>query len=114
SAAHVDAGGRVLYRVFMQRQEDGEPIATTAERGLIFPEPETRSVRLVLEEGRTLMPDGAILEFDRLVVPRRFDAETGPFRPRGENAREMTQPELWSAMQATEGAEWRDFAVEFH
>src|SRR5690606_24730062 len=66
SAANVDAGGRVLYRVFMQRQENGRPIAVTADRGLIVPDPETRTVRLVLEQGRTLMPDGALLEFDRL------------------------------------------------
>ena len=114
SAASVDAGGRALYRVFMQRQENGKPVAVTADRGLILPEPETRTVRLVLEDGRTLMPDGALLEFDRLVVPRQFDADEGPFRPRGENARELTQPELWSAMQTASGEELRRFAVEFH
>ncbi|WP_348246128.1 hypothetical protein, partial [Salmonella enterica] len=83
--------------------ENGKPVAVTAARGLIVPEPETRTVRLVLEDGRTLMPDGALLEFDRLVVPRQFDADEGPFRPRGENARELTQPELWSAMQVASG-----------
>lgn len=114
SAANVDAGGRVLYRVFMQRQENGEPVAVTADRGVILPEPETRTVRLLLEDGRTLMPDGAVLEFDRLFVPRQFDIDAGPFRPRGANARELTQPELWTAMQMSSGEEWRRFAVEFH
>lgn len=114
SAAHVDAGGRVLYRVFMQRQEEGKPVAVTAERGLIVPEPETHTVRLVLENGRTLMPDGAILKFDQLVVPHRFDMDGGPFRPRGEKARELTQPELWEAIQTAKGADLRRFQVEFH
>jgi lipopolysaccharide export system permease protein len=114
SAANVDAGGRVLYRVFMQRQEDGRPVAVTAARGLILPDPATRTVRLILEDGRTLMHDGSMLDFDRLVVPRRFDMEEGPFRPRGENARELTQPELWAAMHDAEGEEARRFAIEFH
>jgi lipopolysaccharide export system permease protein len=114
SAANVDAGGRALYGVFMQRQEDGKPVAVTAHRGLILPDPATRTVRLVLEDGRTLMHDGSLLEFDRLVVPRRFDMEEGPFRPRGENARELTQPELWAAMREADGEEARRFAIEFH
>jgi lipopolysaccharide export system permease protein len=114
SAANVDAGGRVLYRVFMQRQEEEGPVAVTAERGLVIPEPETNTVRLVLENGRTLLPDGERLDFDRLVVPRRFDVDTGPFRPRGENARELTQDEIWVAMSTATGEEARRFAVEFH
>lgn len=113
SAASVDAGGRALYRVFLQRQENGYPVAVTADRGLILPEPENRTVRLVLENGRTLLPDGTRLDFDRLVVPRQFDMDTGPFRPRGENARELTMTELWSAMD-TPGPEGRSFSVEFH
>lgn len=114
SAADVDAGGRVLYRVFMQRQLDGKPVAVTARRGLILPDPETHTVRLVLEDGRTLMPDGTLLEFDRLVVPHEFDMNGGPFRPRGSKARELTQPELWAAMQHASGEDLRRFQVEFH
>ncbi len=114
SAANVDAGGRVLYRVFMQRQEEEGPVAVTAERGLVIPEPETHSVRLVLENGRTLLPDGRRLDFDRLVVPRHFDMDTGPFRARGENARELTQGEIWAAMGSATGDEARRFAVEFN
>lgn len=113
SAASADAGGRALYRVFMQRVEDGKPFAVTAERGLVLPDPENQTVRLVLENGRTLLPDGDRLDFDRLVVPRRFDM-TGPFRPRGENARELTQNELWSAMHSADDATARAFALEFH
>lgn len=114
SAVNVDAGGRVLYRVFLQRQEEEGPVAVTAERGLVLPEPATNTVRLVLEDGRTLLPDGQRLDFDRLVVPRRFDMDSGPFRPRGENARELTQGEIWAAMGSATGEEARRFAVEFH
>jgi lipopolysaccharide export system permease protein len=114
SAATADAGGRVLYRVFLQREQDGRPVAVTAARGLVLPEPDGATVRLVLEDGRTLLPDGERLDFDRLVVPREFDSRTGPFRPRGENARELTFSELWAAMRAAEGAPARRFAVELH
>ena len=114
SAADVDAGGRALYRVFLQRQEEEGPVAVTAERGLVLPEPATNTVRLVLENGRTLLPDGQRLDFDQLVVPRRFDMDTGPFRPRGENARELTQGEIWSAMDGATGDEALRFEVEFH
>lgn len=114
SAATADAGGRVLYRVFLQRELDGRPVAVTAERGLVLPDPAGRTVRLVLENGRTLLPEGDRLEFDRLVVPREFDMDTGPFRPRGENARELTLPELWSAMDTSGGEPARQFAVELH
>lgn len=114
SAATADAGGRVLYRVFLQRMQDGRPLAVTAERGLVLPEPEGRTVRLVLENGRTLFPDGETLAFDRLVVPREFDLATGPFRPRGENARELTLSELWSERASPDGEASRRFAVELH
>jgi lipopolysaccharide export system permease protein len=114
SAATADAGGRVLYRVFLQREVDGQPVAVTAERGLVLPDPESRMVRLVLENGRTLFPDGERLEFERLVVPREFDMDAGPFRPRGENARELTIPELWRAMGSAAGEPARRFEVELH
>jgi len=114
SATRVDATGRVLSRVFLQREQEGRPIAVTAERGLVLSQPDNQMVRLVLENGRTLLPDGERLEFDRMVVPREFDMETGPFRPRGENARELTLSELWSAMRPGHGEAARRFAVEFH
>ena len=114
SAATADAGGRLLYRVFLQREQDGQPVAVTAERGLVLPDPGGRTVRLVLENGRTLFPDGETLAFDRLVVPREFDMATGPFRPRGENARELTIPELWSAIGTSSGEPARRFEVELH
>ncbi len=114
SAATADAGGRVLYRVFLQRMQDGRPVAVTAERGLVVPDPNGRTVHLVLENGRTLLQDGETLDFGRLVVPREFDLETGPFRPRGENARELTLPELWSAMGSSSEEPARRFQVELH
>jgi lipopolysaccharide export system permease protein len=114
SAATADAGGRVLYRVFLQRDQHGHPVAVSAERGLILPDRDSGTVRLVLENGRTLLPDGEWLEFDRLLVPRRFDMDGGPFRPRGENARELTLTELLSVIDDAEGEDARRFSVEIH
>lgn len=114
SAGTVDAAGRVLYRVFLQREQDGGSVAVTAERGFVLPDPDGRTVRLVLENGRTLLANGDRLDFDRLVVPREFDMETGPFRPRGENARELTLSELWTVIGAAEGEPARRFRVELH
>jgi lipopolysaccharide export system permease protein len=114
SAGTVDAAGRALYRVFLQHEQDGRFVAVTAERGFVLPDPAGGSVRLVLENGRTLLPDGDRIDFDRLVVPREFDMDTAAFRPRGENARELTLSELWAATAASEGEAARRFQVELH
>ena len=114
SAESVDTTGRTLSRVFLLREQNGRRIATTARRGVVVPEPERATVTLILHDGRTLMPDGETLAFERFTVPREFAMDSNPFRPRGENARELTLPELWRAMGQVTGEERRRFAVEFH
>lgn len=115
SAGTVDATGRSLYRVFLLHEgQSGQRVATTARRGLVVPRPGSGTVTLVLEDGRSLLANGETLAFERLAVPREFDLDSGPFRPRGENARELTLPELWSAVGAATGEDARRFAAEFH
>jgi lipopolysaccharide export system permease protein len=114
SAETVDATGRTVYGVFLLQGEEGRRVATTAQRGIVLPEPEDGTVTLVLLDGRSLLPDGQMLAFDRLVVPREFDLADGPFRPRGENARELTLPELWGAIGDAARADAARFAAEFH
>ena len=117
SATTADAGGRMLYGVFLLRDDGAGETATSARRGRLHADPAHGTVHLVLEDGRSLLPDGGWLAFDRLVVPHEFDIDTGPFRPRGENARELTLVELGSAMTLANGTGDPDaarFAVEFH
>ena len=114
SARTVDATGRSMEDVFLLQGEAGRHVATTARRGLAVPKPERGTVTLVLLDGRSLLPDGQKFTFERLVVPREFDLAGGPFRPRGENARELTLPELWRAIDTAAGMDAARFAAEFH
>lgn len=92
SAERVLAGGQRLERVFVLRSgADGEMV-TTAARGLIAPDIEGGVVRLLLEDGVSLTPDG-VLRFDELVVAYELDDGDADFRARGA-LREQTLTEL--------------------
>lgn len=114
-------GGRGLRRVVvLRKEEDDGPTgargagwtAVSAERGAVISDPDRRTLHLLLENGRVLPPGGTEVSFDRLVLGRELGPPGGPFRPRGENERELTFSELWTEMRAP-GAEPR-FATEFH
>ncbi|MEM8793212.1 MAG: LptF/LptG family permease [Pseudomonadota bacterium] len=112
SASEIDASGRLLYKVFLARQdEDGETILT-AERGVVISAPNDPGVYLVLQNGQITPPGGEKLDFDQLRLDRRFDATNNPFRPRGGHERELTMVELWEQMRGP-APEVR-FEVEFH
>jgi len=117
SATEIDASGRVLYGVFLAKDEAGETDETiiTAERGIVVTSDDGLSVYLVLKDGRAFPAGGGVLDFDRLQINRRFDADESPFRPRGGSERELTFAELWREMNppGMSAAEPR-FAVEFH
>ena len=103
SAGEIDPTGRVLSRVFVLRREGGgEESVFTAERGLIVPDEKERVVRLLLKEGRGLVAGGWI-DFDDLTLEQTFDIDRNPFRPRGENQRELTFGELLTRATGADG-----------
>ncbi|MEL7139184.1 MAG: LptF/LptG family permease, partial [Pseudomonadota bacterium] len=106
SAARVDAGGQRLEEVFIvQTRDDGETV-TTAARGLIAPDLDTGEIRLLLEDGVTLSPQG-VLRFDEIVLNRQLKDDDDRFRPRGE-LRERTLTELLADLDDPPAA------AEFH
>lgn len=115
SVESVGPHGRVLHGVVLLSPDQDGYSATTARRGTIVPDEETATVRLVLEDGRTLLADGSSVDFGQLRLARHFESNVGPFRPRGDSERELNLAELWTAMQPTAAgpAEPR-FAAEFH
>ncbi|MEM7498475.1 MAG: LptF/LptG family permease [Pseudomonadota bacterium] len=96
SAARVGSAGQRLEEVFLvQTREAGETV-TTAARGLILPDVDAGTMRLLLEDGISLTPRG-ILRFEELLVSHEIRDPDDAFRPRGE-LRERTLPELFAEM----------------
>lgn len=115
SVTGIDASGRVLRGVFIERVDgQGRRTVTTARRGVVVPDETGRSVYLMLQDGRVLRPDGSVLSFDELRESRDFDVADTPFRPRGGSERELTLAELWAEMRDPAAAGDPRFAVEFH
>ena len=114
SAGEVDPTGRVLSRVFVLQREGQHESVFTAERGLILPDPEARVIRLLLKNGRGLVP-GGWLDFDDLKLSREFAIDANPFRPRGGTERELTFDELLTRASGADGlpSEPR-YMAEFH
>lgn len=115
SAFEIDASGRFMRDVFLVSEEDGEEVAMTAREGLVLPERDGKSVRLVLRSGQAFTSDGERVDFDTLQIERRFALADSPFRPRGESARELTLTELWREIRRPgDGSAQARFEVEFH
>ncbi|MEM6972898.1 MAG: LptF/LptG family permease [Pseudomonadota bacterium] len=110
SAGQVDATGRVLGDVFMLLPSEEGESAITARRGVVVPEPDLRTVRLMLEDGVSIGPGGA-LRFETMTLSHEFD-DKGVFRPRGAT-RELTLAELSQRIEAGD-AEARDYEAELH
>lgn len=101
TADSVDrAAGRISGIFIEQRRPDGTEVTTTARSGWL--NPPNAEGRLVLElNGGTqisVAPDSAVtvLDFGASTLSQPFSLELPPFRPRGEDEREMTLDELWT------------------
>lgn len=120
SAEEVDPTGRFLTRVFvLQEESGGAERILTAERGVLIPNVEERTLRLRLVNGVAVSigeDEGELsATFDSVMLEREFDLDGTQFRPRGGSERELTQAELWDRMNEVDGlpAEPR-YAAEFH
>ncbi|QIE56905.1 YjgP/YjgQ family permease [Pikeienuella piscinae] len=120
SAEEVDPTGRILDRVFvLQKQEGDAERILTAERGVLIPNVETRTLRLRLVNGVAVSigrTEGELsVSFDSLTLEREFDLDGELFRPRGGSERELTQKELLARIRGDEGAPPDPrYAAEFH
>ncbi|MEX2519541.1 MAG: LptF/LptG family permease [Paracoccaceae bacterium] len=120
SAEAVDPTGRVLDRVFvLQVEDDGAERILTAERGVLIPNPEARSLRLRLESGVAVSigrAEGEVsVSFDSLLLEREFDLNGELFRPRGGSERELTQTELSARIRGEDGLPPEPrYAAEYH
>ena len=120
SAEEVDPTGRYLTRVFLlQVEKDGAERILTAERGVLIPNPETRTLRLRLENGVAVSigrAEGELsVRFDSLLLEREFALDSGFFRPRGGSERELTQDELLVRIRGEDGLPTEPrYAAEYH
>lgn len=120
SAEEVDPTGRFLTRVFLlQVEEDGAERILTAERGVLIPNPEARTLRLRLENGVAVSigrAEGELsVSFDSLLLEREFDLDGALFRPRGGSERELTQGELRTRIRGEDGLPPEPrYAAEYH
>ncbi|MEM0944006.1 MAG: LptF/LptG family permease [Pseudomonadota bacterium] len=115
SASEVDPAGRLLYKVFVLQERDGDEVIITAERGVVVTAPDGSGVVLVLQNGEIPSAGGG-LNFEQIQLDHTFDAADNPFRPRGGHERELTLAELWDEMgaRAADRASEPRFAAEFH
>jgi lipopolysaccharide export system permease protein len=107
--------------VLVSRMRDGDTLTITARRGRILPAEGDRPIVLDLEDGVQQLvpaePGGRPAATARF---RSFRAdvhggEPKPFRPRGEDERELTLPELWLALdRPVKGIDPPEIAAELH
>jgi lipopolysaccharide export system permease protein len=119
TADEVDASGRNMKGVFIRRLADGYDEIITSETGILLPAPDGHSLQLELRVGRSVreQPGTGLddVHFQHAVINESFDPQTPPFRPRGNSERELTLPELWSAMhETTATVPYPELAGEFH
>jgi lipopolysaccharide export system permease protein len=116
-------GGLFLYS---RREDTDGALVVTAERGNIVPPHDGMPLTLELENGvqqyvpgdqeagDASMPEAATVKFRNFTSDLK-GAEPKSFRPRGEDEREYTLPELWQSL-GTEapGIRPAEFSAEFH
>lgn len=116
SAESVEPDGETLRRVFLIRLTDTSEEVTTAARGKLVPDPSSDMIKLELDDGRMLQDavgaKDSVLRFGHAAVNADFTPKVTPFRDRGDSVRELTFPELWTAIHQA-GAK-PEVAAEFH
>ncbi len=114
SANAIDADGRGMRGVFIEKRRGGAEEVTTAARGQLSRAPDGRGLVLRLEDGVMLRDDHesgvSISRFERGTYVE-MPAPRPPFRGRGDSVRERTFPELWRDLRE-EGS--GRAAAEFH
>jgi len=113
SSESVGRDGRTLGNVILLQETAQGLIATTAEEGLVQTDASGTGLKLILEDTRSLTPNGSTLRVARVQVDHDLTAGQGAFRPRGQSARELTLAELWNAVRSGDTADPAE-AVEFH
>jgi lipopolysaccharide export system permease protein len=121
SADAVEADGRGLRGVFIERRgPDGEEVLTAA-RGRLERAPDGRHRILSLEEGLIVReqqeaaassPTLSITRFAQGTIDQDVSRESSAMPVRGDGVSERTLPELWGEMQP--GARKGESAAEFH
>ena len=120
AASDVGRDGRTLSGVFVERRVDGVEEITTAKNGRLVPSSDGK--RLLLELGDGVIvgeeADASVsrVRFDKGLINEDFTPAPPVFRARGDSVRELTLPELWSAMQGTLKTRYplRKLSGEFH
>lgn len=114
------------------RTKDGDTLIVTARRGRILPAEGDQPIILDLEDGvhqfvpaaaaasaggettGARPPESTTVRFRTFRTDVR-GGEPKPFRPRGEDERELTLPELWKALdRPIKGIDPEEIAAEFH
>lgn len=119
SADTVEADGRRLHGVFVERRRGDIEEITTARHGRLVPSPEGRRLLLELEDGLIVREDAdatiSQMRFEQGLINADFTPTPPPFRARGDSVRELTLPELWRGMHAAQtGLSPSALAGEFH
>lgn len=119
TADEVDASGRNMKGVFIRRFAGGYDEIITAETGTLLPTANGARLQLQLGVGRLVREQstGGLddTHFQHAVLFEDFNPQAPPFRPRGNSERELTLPELWTAMhEAHPATSYAELAGEFH
>ncbi|MCS6778574.1 MAG: LptF/LptG family permease [Geminicoccaceae bacterium] len=116
--------------VLFTRTKDGDTLTVTARRGRILPAEGDQPIILDLEDGvhqfvpaataagaersGARPPESTAVRFRTFRTDVR-GGEPKPFRPRGEDERELTLPELWHGLaRPIKGIDPEEIAAEFH
>ena len=113
--------GTELLGIFLERtQKDGRRVAISAEKGGFFSTPDQQNVILRLYNGRLLeinekREHPRVLTFDQQDIAVRLP-EIEEFRRRGEQQRELTLVELWTAINDPnlDKATYDEYRGNFH
>lgn len=109
--------------VLVSRTRDGDTLTITARRGRILPAEGDRPIVLDLEDGVQQLVPASTAPGGPPPATARFRSfradirggEPKPFRPRGEDERELTLPELWAALdRPVKGIDPPEIEAELH
>lgn len=117
SADHIDPDG-AMNRVFIQYKDGDSDVVITAMTAFLEFSPEREVYRLYLFSAEQIVsrPGRAPIvgHFDTLTVRRQRDTTIEPFRPRGDDVREMTMGELAGSPSPAAGWNRLQARAEFH